>query len=407
MEGEMQYKYVAYNENKQLVNGKVDAPNETVAQDLLTMSGLKTVSLKISKPLLDMEKVRGATYKISNKEIIMFSKQLALMIESGFDIAASLDLLESQIANRGLKRVVLEITSDIRNGMKPSQAFAKHPVAFSGLYCRTIAVAEETGNLEKALRQMADHIEKNANAAKKVKGALMYPTMVLVMMIGVIAIMVTFVVPSFEGLYAELGANVPLPAQILLDTTDFLTAWGLYILGAIVLLIVVAFALTRSEEGKYQRDKLMLRIPLIGNIIILSELSRVAATISTLFRAGVPLPEVMTLASQSCENRVIGRALTEVRQEMLQGQGLARPMSQRPIFPALLVQMASVGESTGNLDNTMDTVAVSYGMEADDRTATMTGLITPITGIVMGGLVAFLAVALVSTMYGMMGQIQG
>jgi type IV pilus assembly protein PilC len=406
MEGEMQYKYVAYNQQKQLVNGKVDAPNETVAQDLLNLSGLKTVSLKEAKPLLNMEKIRGATYKISNKEVIMFSKQLALMIESGFDIAASLDLLASQISNRGLKKIVGEITADIRNGMKPSQAFAKHTTAFSGLYCRTIAVAEETGNLEKALRQMADHIEKNAMAAKKVKGALMYPTMVAIMMIGVIAVMVLFVVPSFQTLYDSMGTEIPLPARILLGSTNFLRSTGLYIMLGVVGLLVLAFALTRSDEGKYQRDKLMLRIPLIGRIIVMSELSRVAATISTLFRAGVPLPEVMTLASQSCENRVIGRALTEVRQEMLQGQGLARPLSQRPIFPALMVQMASVGENTGNLDTTMDTVAVSYSMEADDRTTVMTGLITPITGIIMGGLVAFLAVALVSTMYGMMGSLE-
>ena len=402
----MQYKYVAYNQQKQLVNGKVDAPNETVAQDLLNLSGLKTVSLKEAKPLLNMEKIRGTTYKISNKEVIMFSKQLALMIESGFDIAASLDLLANQISNRGLKKIVGEITADIRNGMKPSQAFAKHSTAFSGLYCRTIAVAEETGNLEKALRQMADHIEKNAMAAKKVKGALMYPTMVAIMMIGVIAVMVLFVVPSFQTLYDSMGAEIPLPARILLGSTNFLRSYGLYMIAGVVVLGVAYFVLTRSDEGKYQRDKLMLRMPLIGNIIVMSELSRVAATISTLFRAGVPLPEVMTLASQSCENKVIGRALTEVRQEMLQGQGLARPLSQRPIFPALMVQMASVGENTGNLDTTMDTVAVSYGMEADDRVSVMTGLITPITGIIMGGLVAFLAVALVSTMYGMMGSLE-
>jgi type IV pilus assembly protein PilC len=406
MEGEMQYKYVAYNQEKQLVNGKVDAPNEKVAQDLLNLSGLKTVSLKQAKPLLNMEMIRGSAGKISNKEVIMFSKQLALMIESGFDIAASLDLLANQISNRGLKKIVGEITADIRNGMKPSQAFAKHTTAFSGLYCRTIAVAEETGNLEKALRQMADHIEKNANAAKKVKGALMYPAMVALMMIGVIAVMVLFVVPSFQTLYDSMGTEIPLPARILLGSTNFLRSYGLYMIAGVVVLGVAYFVLTRSDEGKYQRDKVMLRIPLIGNIIVMSELSRVAATISTLFRAGVPLPEVMTLASQSCENKVIGRALTEVRQEMLQGQGLARPLSQRPIFPALMVQMASVGENTGNLDTTMDTVAVSYGMEADDRVSVMTGLITPITGVIMGGLVAFLAVALVSTMYGMMGSLE-
>jgi type IV pilus assembly protein PilC len=203
-----------------------------------------------------------------------------------------------------------------------------------------------------------------------------------------------------------MGTEIPLPARILLGSTNFLRSYGLYMIVGVVVLGVAYFGLTRSDEGKYQRDKVMLRMPLIGNIIVMSELSRVAATISTLFRAGVPLPEVMTLASQSCENKVIGRALTEVRQEMLQGQGLARPLSQRPIFPALMVQMASVGENTGNLDTTMDTVAVSYGMEADDRVTVMTGLITPITGIIMGGLVAFLAVALVSTMYGMMGSLE-
>lgn len=401
----MRYKYVAYNQQKQMVNGKVDAPNEAVAQGMLTSSGLKTVSLKEAKPLLDMNKIRGNTYKVSNKEVIMFSKQLALMIESGFDITASLDLLQSQIGNRSLKKTVGEITQDIREGLKPSQAFAKHPMAFSSLYCRTIAVAEETGNLEKALRQMAEHIEKNSNAAKKVKGAMMYPAITLILGIVVMLVMVLFIVPSFKGMYASMGAQIPMTARILLGTTGVVKTWGPYVAGVVVIVAVTAYVYTRSEQGKYQRDKLMLRLPLIGRIIVLSELSRVAATISTLFRAGVPLPEVMTLASQSCDNRVIGRALTEVRQEMLQGQGLSRPMSQRPVFPALMVQMASVGENTGNLDSTMDTVAMSYGMDADDKTTMMTGLITPISGILMGGMVGFLAVAMLQTMYGMMGSL--
>jgi type IV pilus assembly protein PilC len=406
MEGEMQYQYVAYNQQKQLVKGKVDAPSEQVALDLLNFGGLKILSMKEAKPLLNWEKVRAAGYKIGSKEVVMFSRQLALMIESGFDITASLDLLENQIASRPLKKAVGEIAADIRNGMKPSQAFAKHPMAFSTLYCRTIAVAEETGNLEKALRQMADHIEKNANAGKKVKGALIYPAMVGILAIGVIAVMVLFVVPSFKNLYDQLGADVPIAARMLLSATNFLRAWGPWMLLMALILGITYFALTRSEQGKYQRDRVMLRLPLMGKIILLSELSRVAATISTLFKAGVPLPEVMTLAAASCENRFVGRALTDVRQEMLQGQGLAKPMSQNPIFPPLMVQMASVGENTGSLDTTMDTVAQSYDMDAQDRAAAMTGMITPVTGIVMGGLVAFLAVALVSTMYGMMGAIE-
>jgi type IV pilus assembly protein PilC len=398
----MDYRYVAYNQQKVLVKGKVNAPTEAVALDLLGYSGLKILSLKEAKPLINRQKMNAAFSKIKSREIVMFSKQLALLIESGFDIAASLDLLESQIPNRALKRAVSEVAKDIRNGVKPSQAMASHPMAFSPLYCRTVAVAEETGNLEKALRQMADHLEKGENAAKKVRSALMYPVIVFVLAILVIAVMVTFVVPAFQDLYSSLDTELPLVTRILLGTTGFLTDWGLYMLLALVGLVVAVFVATRSEEGKYKRDQVMLRLPLFGRVIILSELSRCASTISTLFRAGVPLPEVITLCANSSQNRVIGRALIEVRQEMLQGQGLARPMSKNPVFLPLIVQMASVGENTGNLDNTMDTVAQSYDMDATERTDMLTSLVAPVTTLVMGGMVAFIAIALVSTMYGIM-----
>lgn len=403
----MDFQYVAYNQQKELIKGKVNAPSEAVALDLLGYGGLKILSLKEVKPLINMEKVRAASYKVSPREVVMFSRQMALMLESGFDIAASLDLLEEQIANRALKRAVNQIARDIRNGIKPSQAFAKHPIAFSPLYCRTIAIAEETGYMEKSLRQMADHIEKNANTASKVRGAFIYPIIVLVLAVLVIAVLVLFVVPSFETLYESLDTDLPLITRILLSVTGFLTDWGLYMLLGVVGVIVAVYLATRSDDGKFQRDKAILRLPMFGRLVILSELSRCAHTISTLFKAGVPLPEVITLAANSSTNKVVQRALTEVRQEMLQGNGLSRPMSERPVFLPLIVQMASVGENTGNLDSTMDTVAQSYDMEATERINTLTALITPATTLIMGGIVAFIAVALVSTMYGVMGAVSG
>lgn len=403
----MDFQYVAYNQQKEMVKGKVNAPSEAVALDLLGYGGLKILSLKEVKPIINMEKIRAASYKVSPREVVMFSRQMALMLESGFDIAASLDLLEEQIANRALKRAVNQIARDIRNGIKPSQAFAKHPIAFSPLYCRTIAIAEETGYMEKSLRQMADHIEKNANTASKVRGAFIYPIIVLVLAVLVIAVLVMFVVPSFQTLYESLDTELPMITRILLSATGFLTDWGLYMLLGAVGVIVAIYLATRSDDGKYQRDKVILRLPMFGRLVILSELSRCAHTISTLFRAGVPLPEVITLAANSSTNKVVQRALTEVRQEMLQGNGLSKPMAQRPIFLPLIVQMASVGENTGNLDTTMDTVAQSYDMEATERINTLTALITPATTLIMGGLVAFIAVALVSTMYGVMGSVSG
>ncbi len=403
----MDFQYVAYNQQKEMIKGKVNAPSEAVALDLLGYGGLKILSLKEVKPLINMEKVRAASYKVSPREVVMFSRQLALMIESGFDIAASLDLLEEQIANRALKKAVNQIARDIRNGMKPSQAFAKHPIAFSQLYCRTLAIAEETGYLEKSLRQMADHIEKNANTASKVRGAFIYPIIVLVLAVLVIAVMVLFVVPSFKTLYESLDTDLPLITRALLGITGFLRDYGLYMLLGVAGLIVVGFLATRSEDGKYQRDKAILRLPLFGRVVILAELARCAHTIATLFRAGVPLPEIITLAASSSSNRVYQRALTEVRQEMLQGNGLSKPMAQRPVFLPLIVQMASVGENTGNLDQTMDTVAQSYDMEATERINALTALITPATTLIMGGIVAFIAIALVSTMYGIMGAVTG
>lgn len=259
--------------------------------------------------------------------------------------------------------------------------------------------------MEKALRQMAEHIEKGADTAAKVRNAMIYPVIVFVLAILVIAVMVTFVVPSFETLYESLDTDLPLVTRALLGVTDFLTSWGLYMLLGLLGLVVAAYLLTRSEDGKYQRDKLMLRLPLFGRVIILSELYRCAHTISTLFRAGVPLPEIITLCADSSQNRVVGRALMDVRQEMLQGQGLSRPMAKNPVFLPLIVQMASVGENTGNLDTTMDTVAQSYEMEANERTSIITSMIAPVTTLIMGGMVAFIAIALVSTMYGIMGAV--
>ena len=333
----------------------------------------------------------------------MFSRQLALLVEAGSDIAAALDLLSGQITNRMLKNIVREVVADIRGGLRISQTLQKHPKAFSALYCRTIAVSEETGNLESGLRQMADYIEKQATSSKKIKSALTYPIIVLVLAVVVIAVLVTFVMPAFIGLYSSLGAELPGITKALLAIVKFLLHYGLFILAGIVAVVVIGFAYTRTPTGRYQWDKLNLSLPMVGRITVLNELSRCCRTISLLFRAGLPLPEIMTLAISGSSNKVVSRALTEVREEMLKGQGLARPMSRNPVFLPLMVQMAAVGEGTGNLDNTLDTVAQSYEMEADDRTAALIAMITPAMTIFMGGLVGFIALALISTMYSILG----
>jgi type IV pilus assembly protein PilC len=401
----MHYKYIAYNRDRELVSAKVTASSEAVALDMLNYSGLRVLSLKEVTPFFNREKLSSYFTRIKAKEVIMFSRQLALLIESGVDIAAALDLLREQIANKTLENTVADIANDIRGGAKLSQAMEKHPRAFSSLYCRTIAIAEETGNLEASLRQMADHLEKEALNASKTRNAFIYPVVVLVLAIIVIAVMIVFIMPSFTNLYEAMDADLPTVTTVLMGMVDFLRSWGLIILAVLIGIVIATYLYTRTPNGKYQFDTLMLKLPLWGRIIVLSELSRCCHTIATLFRAGVPLPEIITLCVNSSGNKVVAQNLSEVREELMQGQGLARPLSVRPIFLPLMVQMAAVGESTGNLDHTMDTVAMSYGMDATERTNALIASIQPTTTIIMGAVVAFIAVALVSTMYSVMGRL--
>jgi type IV pilus assembly protein PilC len=405
--GFMDFRYVAYTRDKKVIKGKVSAVNEEAALDVLKYSGYNILSLQKVTPFLNTEKLSAAFSQIKPQEIIMFSRQLALLVETGTDIVSALDLLQGQITNRELKKIVSEVATDLRGGVPLAKALEKHPKAFSPLYCRTIAIAAETGNLERGFRLMADHIEKQAASAKKIRGALLYPIIVLVLAVIVVAVLTTFVMPAFVNLYSSLGAELPLVTRMLMTGVSFLSSYGLFLLAGIAGIVLAGFAYIKTPVGRYQWDKLKLSFPKVGAIVHFSELARCCRTISLLFRAGVPLPEIMTMAINGAGNKIIAEALTEVRDEMLKGHGLSKPMARRPVFLPLMVQMAAVGEGTGNLDVTMDTVAQSYEMEADDRTNSLIAMIQPAMTLFIGGLVGFIALALISTMYSVLGTFAG
>jgi type IV pilus assembly protein PilC len=399
----MDFQYIGYTRDRKLMRGKVTAPSEDAALDVLKYSGYNVLSLKKVTPFFNSEKLTTTFSQIKPQELVMFSRQLALLVETGSDIVSALDLLRGQIVHSGLRKIVTEVMADLRSGVPLAQALEKHPKAFSPLYCRTIAIGAETGNLEQGFRLMANHIEKQIASGKKIRSALIYPIIVLVLAVIVIAVLTIFVMPAFVDLYSSLGVKLPAITRALIAIVNFLLSYGLFLLAGIAGIALAIFAYTRTPVGSYQWDKLKLRLPKFGPIIQFSELGRCCRTISLLFRAGVPLPEIMTLAINGSGNKVFTQALTQVREEMLKGQGLSRPMTRNPIFLPLMVQMAAVGEGTGNLDITMDTVAQSYEMEADDRTSTLIAMVQPAMTIFMGGLVGFIALALVSTMYSVLG----
>jgi len=401
----MDYQYVGYNEDRKLVKGIIAAKGEGMASEILAHSGCRVLSLKpVTTFIPSLEKIAPSLTKTKPEAIVLFSRQLALLLESGTDIVTSLELLQGQTSSRNLQRVLGEVVSDLRSGNRLSAALSKHPKTFPHIYCRSINVGEQTGNLEVVLRQLADHMEKEIKTTKSVKNALRYPVIISVVAVIVIAILVVFVLPAFTSLYSQLGADLPLPTRILIAVMNGLQSYGLYILIAVVTVAGLAYAYIKTPAGRYQWDQLILKLPIIGRISHLNELARCCRSMSLLFHAGLPLPEIMSLVIQGSGNKVIADALTDVQRNLLRGEGLSQPMAKNPLFLPMMVQMIGVGEETGNLDVTLLSVAQSYEVEAEDKTHSLIGLIQPAVTVIIGLVVAFIAISLVSAMYSVYGQ---
>ena len=400
----MDFAYSAYTEDKRLVKGKVTANTEEAASELLNYGGYRVVSLKSATPLINKERLLASFSQVKTHEIVMFSRQLALLLESGTDIVTALDLLQNQITNETLKGMVGEVASDIRGGSPLSKALSKHPRAFSRMYYQAIAAGEQGGNLEVVLKQMADYMEKAVVTQKQIKSALRYPVMVFVAAIVVVLVLVTWVFPTFAGLYIQLGAQLPLPTRILIGLTNWTNHYGLYLLLGVVIAVAVIYIYIRTPAGRYRWDKLMLNVPVIGRIVRLGELSRACRTMSMLIRIGLPLPETLIMTTNSSSNKFVVENLTGVHQELIRGEGLSGPMAKREVFLPLMTQMVKVGEETGNLDNTLVTVAENFDMESADKTKAAVGLIQPILTVFIGLVVGFLVLAMFSAMYSIYGQ---
>jgi type IV pilus assembly protein PilC len=370
----------------------------------LNYAGYQLINLRLLAAFPTLEKISLRLFPLRPANIIIFYRQMALLIESGLNMVTALELLEEQTSQRAFKRVLHEIIADVRGGTQLSTSMGKHPDIFLPIHCQSLKVGEQTGGLEAIFRQVADHMEKLSNSKKSIKSAMIYPVIALIVAIGVIAIMITFVFPAFSSLYASMGAELPFLTQLTLDMGNNLSKYGLYILAVIIAAAIAAFAYTKTASGKYNLDKMSLTLPLVGRVIHLNELSRISRNISILFRAGLPLTEILPLVIQSSNNRVVAEALREVRDEMLGGAGLSRPMGKHPLFLPMMVQMVKVGEETGNLDDTLLSVAQSYEDEAEDKTKSLVSMIQPVMTIVIGLVVGLMAITLVSSMYSMYGQ---
>jgi type IV pilus assembly protein PilC len=399
----MVYQYVAYNENGNIVKGRLPAANEEAATELLGYAGYQAISLKPYVPFLNLDKLSVSLFRVKPTEIILIYRQLALLLESGIDIISSLELLQEQAANRALKKVLGEVISDLRGGNQLSASLGKHPEVFPPMYCQLLGVGEQSGDLETILKQVADYMEKEIATAKETKSALMMPVITSIVTIVVIGVLVTFVLPGFGSLYGSLGVDLPPMTQMLITTANKIQSnWTYLLLGGLTI-TGLAYIYIKTPGGRYRRDKLILRLPVVGRVSHLYELVRCCRSMSLLFHAGLPLTEVMPLVIQSSNNRAMAKALSDVRQDMLKGEGLSRPMAKNKLFLPMMVQMVRVGEETGNLDVTLLAVARSYEAEAEDRTRSLIALIQPAMTLIIGGIIGVIALSLTSAMYSIYG----
>jgi len=398
------YQYVAYNEAGEIVKGKVPASSEEAATELLSYAGYRTISLKPYVPFLNLDKLSASLFRVKPDEIVLLYRQLSMLLESGTDIVTSLELLQMQTTNRALKKVLDAVISDLRGGSQLSAALSKHPEVFSPVYCRLLNVGEQSGDLEAMLKQVADYMEKEIATTKDTKNALVYPVIISVVTFLVISVLVTFVMPSFGSLYASLGLELPPMARMLITVANTVQSYWQYIFLGALLAIGLALIYIRTPKGRYHWDRLILRLPLIGRVNHLHELIRYCRSMALMFRAGMPLTEIMPLAIQSTKNKAIAKALEDVQQGMVKGEGLSRPMTRNKLFLPMMVQMVRVGEETGNLDATLLAVARAYEAEAANKTRSLISLIQPAMTLLIGLIVGLIALSITSAIYSLYGQ---
>lgn len=402
----MNYAYIAYDGENKVVNGSISALSEKAAGDRLTKMGFHVLSLKTVNPLnMDISKLFKSEAKVKSEQIVMFARQMATLMNAGVNLITSLELLQAQANNATFKEVLGKIILDVRSGHKLSDAASQFPAVFPSLFCRSLSVGEQSGELAKVISQSADYMEKNVNARKSVKSSLAYPAFMMVITVVVVFILINFVFPTFMGLYATMGAHIPTVTRYMLSVVNFIKVILPYFIGLIIIAVLGISLYIRRPSGRYNWDKFLLKLPMLGYIIQLQELSNNCRTMAMLFRSGLALAEILDVLVDSSSNSVVVESWKKVKQAVFKGEGLSGPMVESPVFLPMMVEMVKVGEETGEMDTTLMAVAQNYEAEADGRTKAFVGAIQPTMTLIIGLIVFLIVVSMVSLMYSIYGQI--
>ena len=353
----------------------------------------RIVPKKISKKAKPLFSSMGG--KVKDKDLVIFTRQFATMIGAGLPLVQALEILSKQTENQAFAKIIGDIKADVEGGSTYADALKKYPRIFSDLYANMVAAGETGGILDTILVRLAAYIEKAQSLKSKVKGAMVYPSVVVTVAILVIVIIMVFVVPTFSKMFDTLGGILPAPTQLIITMSDFLGGTGgLLTLATIVGIVVFVVQFKKTKRGEKLIDRIILRLPIIGILFRKVAVAKFTRTLGTLISSGVPILDGLNITAKTAGNKIIEESVLVVRKAVSEGKTIAEPLSEAKVFPPMVNQMIAVGESTGALDNMLEKIADFYDDEVDNAVATLTSMIEPCLMVFLGGTVGFIVVAM-------------
>ena len=395
------YAYKVRDKSGKILTGSLDADNTALVANRLRQMGYVPIAIdKKAGPGIKREiPIPGISNRVKLNEISVFSRQFATMINAGLTLLRSLAILSSQTSNAYFKGVIDQVRNDIESGSSLSQALNRHPKQFSRLYISMIRAGETGGNLDRTLSDLATTIEKQVELRGKIRSAMTYPIMVLLLVTGILGAMLLFIVPIFKKMYSQLGGTLPAPTQLLIAISNVVVHGAPFVLLGAVALAIAYKRWVRTDTGRAARDQLLLRVPIFGALIRKTAMARFASTLSTLLSSGVPVLESLEITSDTVSNVVVAKGVHAVAEGAKRGEPLTRPLLDHPVFPPMVTQMMAVGEETGALDALLEKVARFFEEEVQRTVEALTSLLEPLLIVVLGGAVGSMVIALYMPMF--------
>ena len=394
---EFQYRWVGRDRNGKTVRGDLRAAGEAQVNATLRRQGIKVVEIR-------KQRLRAGG-KVTEKDITLFTRQLATMMKSGVPLLQAFDIVGKGHSNPAVAKLLLDIKTDVETGSSLKQSFEKHPLHFDALFCNLVGAGEAAGILDSLLDRLATYKEKILAIKSKIKSALFYPIAIVIVAFVITAVIMIFVIPAFKQVFASFGADLPAPTLLVMAISDFFVAYWYLIFGTIFGAVYGFFwTWKRSEKMQIAMDRVLLRVPVFGELVRKSSIARWTRTLATMFAAGVPLVEALDSVAGASGNHEYAMATKRIQTEVATGSSLTSAMQGTEVFPNMVIQMVSIGEEAGSLDAMLSKVADFYEQEVDDAVEALSSLMEPIIMVVLGTLIGGLVVSMYLPIF-KMGQV--